>query len=389
MALVAFWGIGASAQTKDWTFLVFINGNNSLDSYGEVNLKQMETVGSTANINVVVQWASSAASGDAKRLLVQKSTDPSKVTSPVLQDLGKTDMGDYRTLVDFVKWAVANYPAKHYFLDLWNHGSGWHDARSAISPRPLDISFDDLSGNSITTAQTGVAMAQIAQIIGHKIDLLANDACLMAMVEIGKEVANSVEVYAGSEELEPSLGWPYDKILARWVSQPGATAADIARMVTEEYVNSFIADGKDLDDATYSAFDLSRIDAVDTQIGRLAAQLRQVSGSELAAVQKAASQTQTFDDGDYLDVGDLVTNLAAQRLPSLSDETLTSVRQAVSDLVIESRGTSKYTRATGATIWLPQVRSNYDQYISLYRQLQFDLQTSWSSALATLISSQP
>src|SRR4051812_25347735 len=76
----------SAAVEKEWTFMVFLNGNNNLDRFGTTNLKQMETVGSTNDLNIVVQWASEAAS-TTKRLLVQKSSDPSKVTSPIVQEL--------------------------------------------------------------------------------------------------------------------------------------------------------------------------------------------------------------------------------------------------------------------------------------------------------------
>ena len=136
-----------AATVKDWTFLVYLNGNNSLDSFGPVNIEQMEKVGSTNKVNVVVQWASLSA-GKTVRLLAKKSADPTKVTSPIVQDLGKADMGDYRTLVDFIKWGAATYPAKHYFIDVWDHGSGWHGRRLETMAagggfKPMDISWDD------------------------------------------------------------------------------------------------------------------------------------------------------------------------------------------------------------------------------------------------------
>src|SRR4051794_38091828 len=135
------------SAVKEWTFLIYLNGNNSLDEFGPLNLNQAETVGSTDQINIVVQWASESA-GTVKRLLVKKDNDPKKVTSPIIQDMGKVDMGDYNSLVEFVKWGVANFPAQHYFIDVWDHGSGWHSKRADTY---RDISLDETTGHSITT----------------------------------------------------------------------------------------------------------------------------------------------------------------------------------------------------------------------------------------------
>ena len=107
---------------KEWTMLVYLNGHNNLDSFGAININQMEQVGSTKDLNIVVQWASSQG-GSTKRLLVKKDNDTNTVTSPVVQDMGKVDMGDWHNVVEFVKWAHVKYPAKHYFLDIWDHGS--------------------------------------------------------------------------------------------------------------------------------------------------------------------------------------------------------------------------------------------------------------------------
>ena len=42
---------------KEWTFLIFLNGNNNLNRFGRDNLIDMEKVGSTDQLNIVVQWA--------------------------------------------------------------------------------------------------------------------------------------------------------------------------------------------------------------------------------------------------------------------------------------------------------------------------------------------
>ncbi|HEY8280004.1 MAG TPA: hypothetical protein VIH99_10285, partial [Bdellovibrionota bacterium] len=91
------------AAEKEWTFLLFLNGNNNLDSYGALNINQMEEVGSSDQVNLVVQWASLANHG-TKRLYVQKDNDTRRVTSPVVQDMGNADMGDVRVLEDFIRW---------------------------------------------------------------------------------------------------------------------------------------------------------------------------------------------------------------------------------------------------------------------------------------------
>ena len=66
-ALSVFSSLSAFAAEKEWTYLVFMNGNNNLDSYGAMDINELESIGSTDKINVVVQWASLDA-GSVKRV---------------------------------------------------------------------------------------------------------------------------------------------------------------------------------------------------------------------------------------------------------------------------------------------------------------------------------
>ncbi len=64
---------------------------------------------------------------DTRRYLVTKnpSSNPTAMSSTLMQDLGPTDMGLPQTLNSFITWGEQYAPAQHYLLDLWDHGSGW------------------------------------------------------------------------------------------------------------------------------------------------------------------------------------------------------------------------------------------------------------------------
>jgi hypothetical protein len=46
-------GVG---MAKQWTFLVYLAGDNNLESFGQRDLQEMKTVGSTEDFNVVAQF---------------------------------------------------------------------------------------------------------------------------------------------------------------------------------------------------------------------------------------------------------------------------------------------------------------------------------------------
>jgi Clostripain family len=381
----------AAAATKDWTVLVYVNGNNNLDEYGTTNIKQMETVGSTDNINVVVQWASYSAH-DVKRLYIQKSTDPSNVTSPVVQDLGpNVDMGDWNTFAQFIQWGAQNYPANHYLVDMWDHGSGWHSITAEFVGghvyRPMDVSWDDYTGNSITTVQLGQALAAGAQTIGHKIDIYANDACMMAMAEVAGEVKDSVAYYGGSEEEEPGAGWPYDQILGRWVSSAASDPRDVATIITQEYTKSYQNGSNGSSEVTYAAFDLSKIDELYSALSTLGATFQGLDSSAKANLVTAIGNTQKFTDNDYGDLADFLAKAnGTQTLTRDAQSASQAVTAALSDFIVAHAETATYANAHGVSIWLPTT-DTYSQYSSLYATLKFEAATHWSETLQSVIGS--
>ena len=223
----------------EWTIMVFVNGKNDLEQFAMRDINEMEMVGSSSKLNIVVEMGRiegyDSTDGDWKgvrRYLVQKDDDTSKISSPVVEDLGMADMGDYRTLVDFAKWAKAKYPAKRTMLIVWNHGSGW---TKGGRPRIVKgISYDEQSGNHITTPQLGAALAAIG-----KVDVYGSDACLMQMPEVAYEIKDYAEYIVGSEETEPGDGYTYNTFLGPVAARPTMSAYDLAKVTVDAYSDHY------------------------------------------------------------------------------------------------------------------------------------------------------
>ena len=370
----------AATQEKEWTHLIFLNGNNNLDSFGAMNINEMEKVGSSDKINVVVQWASMAEK-DTKRVFVHKDNDTKNVTSPVVQNVGNVDMGSPASLLDFISWGVKNYPAKHYFIEVWNHGGGWHlKGNTHIN----DISWDDKSGNVITTEQLGQVMSDAAKVIGHKVDVYGSDACLMAMLEVAGEMSSSVEVFAGSQETEPGSGWPYDKVLQRWNALPHASAQDVGKILTEEYVKSYQGGSHGNQDVTFSALDLSKTEALNAAIHDFANELSKLNKADATKVKNLVPLVQTFAVTDYLDFMDFTASVQKAGV-GLRSDLVASVNKAANDYILANKVTSGYPNAKGFSVWIPADIDGYNQYSSRFAGLEFNKQTGWSAALENIL----
>lgn len=373
-----------AAEPKEWTLMVFMNGHNNLDRFGTMDMNEMEKVGTTEKVNVVVQWASSA-NGNTRRVLVRRDNDPNRVTSPAVETHAPIDMGDWRQLVEFVRWTVEHYPARRYFLDVWDHGSGWHMLRGARGIRPSDISWDDHTGNYITTEQLGEAVREAARLIGHPIDVYGSDACLMAMAEVADEMGDSVLVSVGSEEVEPAEGWPYDGLLAGWNALATATPHDVARVLAREYLKSYQNGSQGNRDVTFSAFDMTKMARFNEAVSAFGAKLRTLGAGDRRKVVSAASNTISFTYGDYGDLLDFLTLVERERISALNRDLFSGIRDAVGEFVFANVVTSDYARAKGVALWLPSSKSTYDSYATRYKGLRFHQHTGWGDALQHLL----
>ncbi|MBI4656194.1 MAG: hypothetical protein HY746_05540 [Elusimicrobia bacterium] len=232
------------SKIKEWTIMVFINAKNNLERFGLKDVNEMEAVGSSDKVNIVVEIGRmdgfDSSDGDWKgtrRYLVKKDNDTSKITSPVVEDLGKTDMGDWQSVAAFGKWAKAKYPAKKYMIVIWNHGSGWEkNIRGLITK---GISYDDETGTHLTTPQLGMALRDM-----DGVDVYGSDACLMGMAEVVYEIKDYAKFIVGSEETEPGDGYTYDALLSPLIAGPAMTPEQFAKVAVDAYSDHYQSIGE-------------------------------------------------------------------------------------------------------------------------------------------------
>lgn len=372
-------------ELKEWTVLVFLNGHNNLDYFGSKDVNEMEQVGSTDQMNIVVQWAS-LANGNTKRLYVTQDSDTNKVSSVPVEEMAPVDMGDYRNLVEFIRWGAQNFPAKRYFVDVWNHGSGWHNVLNALKSGRggisiNDISNDDLTGNKITTLQLGQALTEASQAIGQRIEVYGSDACLMGMVEVASEMSDSVNYFVGSQELEPGDGWPYDRVLGEISKNPGISTRDFGKAFVQHYVDSYGGSG----DLTLSMVDLRQLPKVEAAVAGLGQAINKLPKSGKKAVGRVIKETQAFYYSDYKDAGEFATKLAGYGITQFDRRAADDLKQALSDFTVANATSTSYSRSTGTSLWIPSESYQYTSHSQRYGELQFHKRTGWGDTLKSIL----
>lgn len=384
---VLFLLVSFTHAQKEWTIMVFLNGDNNLEGAGVKDVNEMEMIGSTDDVDVIVQFDRAKGydktNGDwtsTKIFHIQKDNDSKTITSPVVKELGEVDMGSYREALRFFDWTVSNYPAKRYMFVYWNHGAGWLKEQTAPEALVKGISYDDQSGNHIdSVGMRKVAEGMYAK-LGRKMDIVAFDACLMGMVEVAAQQSDYVKYMIASEETEPGDGWPYTPVLKTVVSNPSIASASFAKRIVEEYMASYKESNSYWGPpaVTQACLDLSKTEAVVNAVDQLAEILYKNMNTEGQTVAHAMNYSQKYEYAFYKDLYNFCERLSAKTANREVKSKAVNVMRTIQQMVI----LSKYQGTTmkdshGLAIYAP--KSN--EYKSHYTKTEFAKNTGWDEML--------
>ncbi len=155
-----------------------------------------------------------------------------------------------RTLRDITK----AFPAKHYGLVMWSHGSGW------IPQKRKTIGLDN---NHNTTSDRGTEMEihSLRWVLEQlpRMDYIMFDACFMQSVEVAYELRQQTDYMIGSPAEIPGTGAPYHRIME------GLVKGD-AVQIAEEYYNHYVQNNRGV---ALSVVDCSKMDFLAEETARV------------------------------------------------------------------------------------------------------------------------
>lgn len=390
-------------KQKPWTLMVYMAADNDLDIFLNRNLKQMMQTGSNQYINIVVQINSiepKTQEKTVKRAVVTQndldifyhSTDPQI-----------TDTGNPQTLIDFCTQTIEKYPAQHYGLIFWNHGTGPIDPynlrsfktaelfefgvneyrgynwnypwallaiKVANSKKHKGICFDETTGNYLTEKKLKIALSTIHSSIlnNKKFDLIGFDACLMAMIEIADLIAPYSDYMIASQEVELGTGWDYKKVLEPFKTEsltPELFGAHITKAYSKTYSFS--------NDYTLSCLNLSNYNNLKSALTELIELLQHAISrnnthiKNLLHKSRAKHHCTFFDEPDYIDLKHFLTNLlrniesvAFSKInfvafyPNRVAQLINKSIESINSVVAQNVAGTHHKQASGLSIYLPE-----------------------------------
>ncbi|MEE9223532.1 MAG: clostripain-related cysteine peptidase [Thermoplasmata archaeon] len=369
----------SKGQTAKWTFMVYMGADSSLEGFGIDDFNEMAVVGSTDDVNIVVQFdrrpGGTSANGDwttAKRFFITKDMTPDPTSA--VSDIDEVNMGDPQELVEFMNWGMTDYPADRYFLGLWGHGLGWRGVVQDSSSSSDYLELDEL---------TWAFQSIVANNSGKKIDLVGADACRMT-TEMNYQLKDYVSFFVGSQKDEPEPGWPYNTILFNLTNDPDMGPAELGMTIADRYVESYV-DQTGLAVAL-SVVDSSRLDYLAEEIRRFVDQARSALPMFPEQFKDARLDSESYEGNAVYDLYDIFDKLQAEfaidPAPLRLDSALRSSKEAVLTAVSHENNwdnptaSIRTTYARGMSIWYPLGIFN-----QTYHQLDFNLATGWDDYL--------
>jgi hypothetical protein len=345
--------------------MVYISGDNDLEDYVVKDLElELAPTGSSANVQIVALAdrgpGYDTSYGDWQTTkLFHVTKGMTAASANAVADWGERNMGDKQTLIDFVAWTKANYPADHYALYFWGHGWNWH---------PGYVMQDDTDNDTLDMGEIEAALPSIGFM-----DMVGFDGCNMASIEVQMLWHGHATALAHSQEWVGWDGVEYDVVLAQLAANPNMTADQVA-IATSQSATS---------DKTWSAVAVdSRFDALLTAVDQWSVALKNGLGANRKKYDQAFGATRSFwqapMDKDLYDMALEINNRVTDSNIKTRSQ---AVMNAVNAVVLHERHVNAYSEVHGITIYHISRATEKDSNYTYYRTLDFALQTGWDEFL--------
>ncbi len=369
-----------------WTFAIYLDADNNLESYGLTDLAELEAVGSVDGVNIVVLMDTYTAITGTHWYAVDGPNEP----HIVLDDdgeyqnncdcgiiaggcPGELNMADPLVLEEFCEIVCSKYPAEKYALILWDHGGGW---------RGLcwdDTTFEvDEVDDCITMVELRDALVDAKDQTKVVFDVVGFDLCLMAMPEVAYQVRGCADFVVFSEETVPGAGFPYDAIAGHLVAEPTMDGGALASVIVQDYA-AYYSSTSGYVDWTISAFNMTYMDAMKNAVADLGVALLAGLREYMNSIQRDLITAQEYYYPYNVDLKGFAMNLQAD--PIITDEAIKTAAKAVQEVV--EAGVSDFVngihnyKSYGMAIYAPSTNDGMHSIKDTYVEVPFAVETGW------------
>lgn len=375
----------------DWTILAYIGADNNLEGDMLTDLNEFELGGGSNERVRIVAFVDRSeefdtSNGDWTEVHIYElgpdvSGDHGRgvptIDSPVIANLGELDSGYGSNLADFLVWGVTNFPARHYAVEINDHGSGWVGTIS-----------DDSSEQILLIPELQQAFQAATQAAGvPKLDLIINDACLMSNIEYLAAVSPYFNYALTSSEIQLVPGFDMALLTQLLNQNPEIPMEQLGQQLIDRYFQD-VQGASALEFLTGNFTDLSRFQGVVNALNTFAGAITTNPAAYATLIGQSRANAYVYatwatSDTTNVDLGHFMN----QVISNSRDQQISASAQAVIDALNAQRlysvgGSYVSQYASYYNIYFPERSADF---ISQYGNIT--PVTSWSDMLLAYYNS--
>ena len=327
------------------TMMIYMVGSD-LESDGEMATYDLEEINPVDidldNMNIIMitggtkKWHSDYIDEDETAIYELNEDGFEKIEAYDVKN-----MGDSKTLSDFLTYTYTYYPAEHYDLIFWNHGGGIQG-----------LELDEISGDLISLSELENGLKNSPFNKDNKMDNIIFDTCLMGSFEVADIIDEYANYMVASEEVTISGSYVHRYTFLSDM-EVDDTAFEIGQKFVDTYSDSIInknnllsSYGYPSNDLTYSIVDLSKVSLLKQTLYDFISDIDETTNYQYIAHMRANLNIYGGDAYDMVDLYELVEGLKI-----LSPTKGQALLQAIKDTVVYNRTLNDYSN--GLSIYFP------------------------------------
>ena len=354
--------------TESHTLIVFMQGDNGLEEFMDVNLQRIVTAyyDVPQDLGKVVVFYDRGNYTRLTELYLSDGMTKQRVIKEYSNTVSTVDPDFVKGVFDLIRQEV---PSESYGLILSSHGGGWVPADIFDLYLYLDTANEQPLAERSFYGQDGydcMELPQLAQALeGWDFRYVIFDACYMASVEGLYDVRGLSDYIIASSAEIMGTGFPYEDIIPILFSREDHSLVEACEAYMEMYRES---------SGTISLIDCTKLES----LAQVMLQINQAEGEKLVDVSNIQPY-EAFSTHLYFDFEQYVEALTS------NEELLSMFDEVLSDVVLFTDHTSQFFSAVGDEAYIDLPRSCgltcYVYQPGCENTHAAYLQTSWAKAV--------
>lgn len=324
-----------SVKADTWSVFVYMCGSDLESNYGAAtaDIKEMIDAKASDEVTVIIQtggaqkWQNFGISANKISRYILKNGELN-----LLEKLPQGNMGDGRTLYEFLEFCNKYYAADRQVLLFWDHGAG-----SVFGfANDENYGFDSILLSELRGALSSVYGDNPKT---KPFELIGFDTCLMATVDTAASLELFANYFVASQEIEPGNGWQYTLWLSALADNTNMSTIELGKTICDAYYQGCVDEDSE-QTATLSLIDLNKINPMIRAwnvFGMYALMQASENDAFYATIGRAASRSENFSNSksngysNMVDMGDFISKVSAasvERHPA-ADEMQRYLKEAV------------------------------------------------------------